>query len=133
MKWIAYIITIFTLLVAIIFTACENTEEVHDMDHNYYTADDYKMLKTALNIPNQSINYTIDLPAHVGGKSPFISNDMSLLGRVLFYDKNLSQNRTISCASCHKQEIAFSDNTAFSINLLTSSGTNKRPTILESI
>jgi cytochrome c peroxidase len=31
------------------------------------------------------------------------------LGRVLFYDKNLSSNNTISCASCHKQEFAFSD------------------------
>ena len=31
------------------------------------------------------------------------------LGRVLFYDKTLSKNRTISCASCHKQENAFSD------------------------
>ena len=31
------------------------------------------------------------------------------LGRVLFYDKRLSINDTISCASCHKQENAFSD------------------------
>jgi len=32
------------------------------------------------------------------------------LGRVLFYDKNLSSNNTVSCASCHKQELAFGDN-----------------------
>jgi cytochrome c peroxidase len=31
----------------------------------------------------------------------------STLGRVYFYDKSLSKNRTISCASCHKQENAF--------------------------
>lgn len=31
------------------------------------------------------------------------------LGRVLFYDKTLSKNRTVSCASCHKQQNAFSD------------------------
>ncbi|MEZ4892645.1 MAG: cytochrome c peroxidase [Saprospiraceae bacterium] len=31
------------------------------------------------------------------------------LGRVLFYDKKLSVNNTIACASCHKQEFAFSD------------------------
>jgi len=36
------------------------------------------------------------------------------LGRVLFYDKNLSEDREISCASCHKQELAFSDDVAFS-------------------
>ncbi len=31
------------------------------------------------------------------------------LGRVLFYDKNLSKNKTIACASCHKAELGFSD------------------------
>lgn len=38
-----------------------------------------------------------------------ISNIKATIGRVLFYDKNLSINNTISCASCHKQELAFSD------------------------
>lgn len=36
------------------------------------------------------------------------------LGRALFYDNNLSSNRTISCASCHQQAFAFSDNEALS-------------------
>ncbi len=31
------------------------------------------------------------------------------LGRVLFYDKRLSRNNTVSCSSCHRQEHAFSD------------------------
>ncbi|AWW29317.1 cytochrome-c peroxidase [Echinicola strongylocentroti] len=31
------------------------------------------------------------------------------LGRMLFYDKQLSVDRTISCASCHQQEKAFTD------------------------
>lgn len=31
------------------------------------------------------------------------------LGRYLFYDPILSRNYTLSCASCHKQENAFSD------------------------
>lgn len=31
------------------------------------------------------------------------------LGRVLFYDKRLSRNSAISCASCHQQEHAFGD------------------------
>ena len=38
-----------------------------------------------------------------------ITNAGATLGRVLFYDKNLSKNNTKSCASCHKQEFAFSD------------------------
>jgi cytochrome c peroxidase len=31
------------------------------------------------------------------------------LGRYLFYDKRLSVNGTESCASCHRQELAFTD------------------------
>ncbi len=33
---------------------------------------------------------------------------------MLFYDKSLSINNSVSCGSCHKQSIAFSDNKAFS-------------------
>jgi cytochrome c peroxidase len=36
------------------------------------------------------------------------------LGRVLFYDKKLSLNNTVSCASCHHQEKAFADGLQFS-------------------
>ncbi len=37
------------------------------------------------------------------------------LGRVLFYDKRLSTNQTISCASCHQQAHGFSDPRQFSV------------------
>ncbi|MBL7817944.1 MAG: c-type cytochrome [Saprospiraceae bacterium] len=43
-----------------------------------------------------------------------ITDNGATLGRVLFYDKNLSANRTISCASCHKQGNSFSDPVTFS-------------------
>ena len=36
-----------------------------------------------------------------------ITNQVATLGRVLFYDKNLSSNNTISCSSCHQQAFAF--------------------------
>lgn len=38
-----------------------------------------------------------------------VTDHGATLGRVLFYDKNLSANQTISCASCHKQDLGFSD------------------------
>lgn len=34
------------------------------------------------------------------------------LGRYLFYDRRLSGNGTLACASCHRQELAFSDGRA---------------------
>ncbi len=41
-------------------------------------------------------------------------NYKATLGRVLFYDGHLSLNNAVSCASCHRQELAFADNVAFS-------------------
>ena len=46
-----------------------------------------------------------------------INNKTATLGRVLFYDKNLSANNTIACASCHKQEKAFGDDATQSVGL----------------
>ncbi len=44
------------------------------------------------------------------GNNP-ITDEKATLGRVLFYDKSLSIDNSVSCASCHKQAFAFSDTT----------------------
>jgi cytochrome c peroxidase len=60
--------------------------------------------------------YEWDLPA--GFPMPYVppDNPMSAakveLGRHLFYDVRLSGNQTLSCASCHRQELAFTDGLA---------------------
>ena len=46
-----------------------------------------------------------------------INNQITTLGRVLFYDKNLSENNTTACASCHQQAFAFSDPLTSSVGL----------------
>ncbi len=78
-----------------------------------------------LNLPTNAFNYSnITQPAYLNtppiqgqintpGNNP-ITNDGATLGRVLFYDKSLSINNTIACASCHKQASAFSDNVPLS-------------------
>lgn len=43
-----------------------------------------------------------------------ITNAGATLGRVLFYDKRLSANNTVACASCHLQANGFSDPSPFS-------------------
>jgi cytochrome c peroxidase len=63
--------------------------------------------------PNNLANYAAQAkPAYIvkdnTGNNP-ITNAKATLGRVLFYDKNLSIDNTIACASCHKQAFAFSD------------------------
>jgi len=39
------------------------------------------------------------------------------LGRMLFYEPNLSKDGSMSCASCHRQEHAFTDTTRFSLGV----------------
>src|SRR4051812_46865167 len=58
----------------------------------------------------------LDLPAERYQYNNFsdTSNAISTLGRVLFYDRNLSVNNTIACGSCHKQQFGFADNQPFS-------------------
>lgn len=44
------------------------------------------------------------------------------LGRVLFYDKRLSRNNTVSCSSCHRQEHAFGDPATASVGVNGTTG-----------
>ncbi len=63
-------------------------------------------LNNLANYANQGI------PAYIeedNGRNNPITDAGATLGRVLFYDVNLSTNNTISCSSCHKQAFAFSD------------------------
>ena len=46
-----------------------------------------------------------------------ISDEEATLGRILFYDRQLSVNDEISCASCHKQEFAFGDTEVQSVGV----------------
>ncbi len=44
-----------------------------------------------------------------------ITNAGATLGRVLFFDRRLSRNDSLSCASCHAQSLAFGDTAQFSL------------------
>lgn len=90
--------------------------------------------ESVLNLPQTPFEYaSLNLPSHfttnVAGQplptsingtdnTPItnpITNDGATLGRVLFYDKKLSANGTIACASCHKQDKGFSDDATLSL------------------
>ncbi len=72
---------------------------------------------------NQLSNYANPvLPAHydsdVTDNTPAnnrASDKLATLGRVLFFDKRLSVNNTVACASCHQAANGFSDKTRLSI------------------
>lgn len=73
-----------------------------------------ELFRAHLNLPeNEPLSYQRKLPNYLrslGMEAKPVNNWKATLGRVLFYDKNLSSDRTVSCASCHRQSLAFSDN-----------------------
>lgn len=65
-------------------------------------------------LPEQTYDYNpSDIPDHLRTFN-FTNNEEATLGRVLFYDKQLSYNNQVACASCHSQQKAFADDVAFS-------------------
>jgi len=95
-----------------VFIACsKNTDNTSQQD---------PAIAAVLNLPITEYNYSnITLPAYLNSSvilgqintpaaNPITDNGATL-GRVLFYDKSLSINNTIACASCHKPANAFSD------------------------
>jgi cytochrome c peroxidase len=72
---------------------------------------------------NNLINYAPVMPKHYDAQvlardtaqvsKPF-NNAQATLGRVLFYDRELSINNSINCASCHIQSRGFGDKQQFS-------------------
>ncbi|WP_437368798.1 cytochrome-c peroxidase [Maribacter litoralis] len=102
----------------------DDTNEA-DVDTETDTNNDLAVDSSFLVLPDSPFNY-----ANILLPNFFLDNDVrnedntpnnnqitdngATLGRVLFYDNNLSRNNTISCASCHIQEHGFADPTALS-------------------
>lgn len=67
----------------------------------------------AINLNNLDDYANQPIPPYItkDNAPPFneITDAGATLGRVLFYDNNLSLNNSIACAGCHKQQFAFSD------------------------
>jgi len=57
----------------------------------------------------------LELPATPYAYETGMNDNIPTLGRVLFYDRRMSVNNSVSCSSCHKQELAFADNKRFSV------------------
>ncbi|MGB7731448.1 MAG: cytochrome c peroxidase [Candidatus Acidiferrum sp.] len=60
------------------------------------------------------------------------TEDTIALGRRLYYDPALSVDSTISCASCHAPQFAFSDNRPVSEGVGQKTGTRHAPTVINS-
>lgn len=114
---------IIVLVVSLVIIACnKNTDDTTPSP----TPTPVDPVAAVLNLPATPFSYGIQgMPAYLNSPNiqgqintppanPITDNGATL-GRVLFYDKNLSLNNTISCASCHKQANGFSDPVAKSV------------------
>lgn len=100
----------FVLIICIVVIALVACQKEDDNPNSDSSGD-------AIYDPTAYVLNTLDFP------SPNISADNQLtvqgvrLGRMLFYEKKLSSDLSMSCASCHKQSNAFSDTNRFSIGV----------------
>lgn len=109
----------FLLFFATISLAAESCRDDDDTcttcPNNDVIAGDYNPQPYALNVPSW-------LPPVPVPPDNLLTVDGVALGRMLFYDPILSSDSTLSCASCHKQERAFTDGLAVSTGVLGMAG-----------
>lgn len=113
-----------SLAAVVAVSSCNKEEPLEQKQTITYRTD---LVET--NLPISPFDYTPDdLPAHFTDSSAQYyaghydtmpstnptSDAGATLGRVLFYDTRLSANDTVSCASCHKQSLGFSDDAVLS-------------------
>jgi cytochrome c peroxidase len=92
------LLTLLSLSTLFVWTSCQQD--------SFQTKIEYPVL------PETSYDYTPKwggMHSHMAGQDLGITDAGATLGRVLFYDKILSIDNTVSCGSCHHQDIGFSD------------------------
>lgn len=107
--------TLLLFLLMYFIFSCQNKDTVTPSETDIWQTNSPQVYD--LQIPDKfSKNITIpaDNPLTVQGVE---------LGRMLFYEKKLSGDNTLSCASCHKQEKAFTDDKRFSVGIRGIAGT----------
>ncbi len=104
-----------SVMLALVFSAillqqCKKSENATTSGNTYPAIQE--TFGENLNL-NSLENYsTQEIPSYITRDNTagnIITNHKATLGRVLFYDKKLSIDNTVSCASCHQQKFAFSD------------------------
>lgn len=61
--------------------------------------------------------------------NPFTAEKVAL-GRKLFFDRRLSRNKRVSCATCHNPQRAFTDGRSVAVGVFGRTGTRSAPTLV---
>lgn len=89
------------------------------------SATTYEHLQTAYNV-----DLPLGLPALVIPESNPMTEEKIALGKKLFFDKNLSLDRSVSCASCHDPEKHWGDGLALGVGVKGRKGSRNVPTLI---
>ncbi|HET9594796.1 MAG TPA: cytochrome c peroxidase [Anaeromyxobacteraceae bacterium] len=78
-------------------------------------------------LPERPLGMEVDFGAARGVE---VTPEKVRLGRWLFFDARLSADGTVSCGTCHRPALAFSEDTARSTGIRGQQGTRKSPPIV---
>ncbi|MEO1253312.1 MAG: cytochrome c peroxidase [Bacteroidota bacterium] len=96
---------------SVILLACKN-DNTNETSVNIDQDDILSIFDGSIDLNNLPNYANQEIPDYINKDNTTnneITDEGAVLGRVLFYDKNLSIDNSISCASCHQQAFAFSD------------------------
>ena len=110
-KWLTIFMFLGTVFSALITSP---------MNTNAASQNSYK-LKIPLGLDEEAFKVPQDNP---------MTREKIELGRLLFFDKRLSANNTIACASCHIPELAFTDGQSVSSGIHHLQGGRSAPTAI---
>ena len=119
-----HLFPILILGVLIIISACKKEDSGSGLGGQFinnqwngpepFTPEEIVILNEKLEFSGDLPNFDIKHLGHSSGLNLSINPYLATIGRVLFYDKELSFDQTVSCATCHQQSFAFGDNKDFS-------------------
>lgn len=108
------ILPFLLLIILCLSTACRQTHERNDAPKEFVLSMPLGLDANAQYIPEDN---------------PFTTAKVEL-GRVLYFDKRLSVDNTMSCATCHDPKLGFADGKPVSTGIKGLTGTRNAPTVL---
>lgn len=97
------------------------------------------LLTISMTLPvkaSEQKTYMPEIPLGLDKNALYIPDDNPLtpekieLGRLLYFDKRLSGDNTVACATCHKPELAFTDDQPVSMGVGHQLGGRSAPTVI---
>lgn len=108
------------IILSLTFYSCKKNEVIkNDLPVSTDPLSELNLFPQPFRYANQALpHYLLSQPVTDQDNTPstnHVTDWGATLGRVLFYDKILSLNNSVACASCHQQNFSFADNKAFSV------------------